>query len=206
MVTVARSHQCEATCRATGERCNRRAIIGGKVCVVHGGSLPVVKKAAGKGLAHQKAAKALARFAREGIAVPAVKDPLAALEQLAGDAWALKERLRLDVEELETIRYQSDQGLEQMRSEVVAYQSAILALERVLSRIVSLNIDERRLRLEEAKAVAFITSLGRVLKRIGMDDETQRRLKEMLAKDLRDSVEVVPELPAVAMEAVVTDG
>jgi len=38
--------KCTAKTKSTGERCNRWAILGGFVCQVHGGSIPVVKDAA----------------------------------------------------------------------------------------------------------------------------------------------------------------
>lgn len=35
--------QCLATAKSSGKRCGRSAILGGTVCVVHGGSAPQVK-------------------------------------------------------------------------------------------------------------------------------------------------------------------
>jgi hypothetical protein len=40
------ARQCTATSRSTGERCGRRSIPGGSVCVLHGGSIPAVQAAA----------------------------------------------------------------------------------------------------------------------------------------------------------------
>ena len=49
MNTVAR-RQCEATSKQSGERCKRRPIPGGHVCVMHGGAAPQVKFAADRRL------------------------------------------------------------------------------------------------------------------------------------------------------------
>lgn len=38
--------RCTATSKQSGERCKRRPIPGGKVCVMHGGGIPQVKMAA----------------------------------------------------------------------------------------------------------------------------------------------------------------
>jgi len=38
--------QCKATSKQSKKRCRRKAITGGRVCVMHGGKAPQVKKAA----------------------------------------------------------------------------------------------------------------------------------------------------------------
>lgn len=43
--------QCAATAKATGKPCQRRPILGGTVCVKHGGGAPQVKRAAAERLA-----------------------------------------------------------------------------------------------------------------------------------------------------------
>lgn len=40
------ARQCTATAKGTGERCTRSAILGGFVCPMHGGKVPVVMKTA----------------------------------------------------------------------------------------------------------------------------------------------------------------
>lgn len=54
------AQQCEATAKATGERCARKAIAGGTVCRVHGGAAPAVKAAAARRVEEAKAAAAVA--------------------------------------------------------------------------------------------------------------------------------------------------
>ena len=44
-------NQCHATAKATGKRCNRAAILGGRVCYVHGGAAPQVKRKAAERIA-----------------------------------------------------------------------------------------------------------------------------------------------------------
>ncbi len=76
--------QCSAK-RSNGEPCTRRAISGGKVCYVHGGAAPQVKKAARERLAEMvdpalgvliKAMKMKSKGSPVALAVTAARDVL----------------------------------------------------------------------------------------------------------------------------------
>lgn len=47
-MTLMRAQRCSARSKATGNQCRRHAILGGGVCVVHGGQAPQVKAAAAR--------------------------------------------------------------------------------------------------------------------------------------------------------------
>lgn len=47
--------QCRAKAKATGQRCRRKAIAGGKTCTVHGSSTKAAKAAAARNVANDKA-------------------------------------------------------------------------------------------------------------------------------------------------------
>lgn len=50
--------RCTATARQTGQRCKRRPIPGGSVCIIHGGAAPQVAAAARQRLQHAATAQA----------------------------------------------------------------------------------------------------------------------------------------------------
>ena len=72
-------------------------------------------------------------------------DPLTALRQLAGEALALKDLLAERVSELQSWRYESVLGAEQLRSELVL-------LERSLDRAQKFALDLARLDLASTAA------------------------------------------------------
>lgn len=59
MTTFPDDKRCTATAKRSGERCQRAAIPGGKVCIKHGGTAPQVKAAAERRLAEARAAASL---------------------------------------------------------------------------------------------------------------------------------------------------
>ena len=70
-----------------------------------------------------------------------VKDPLGALEQLAGEALALKSTLGSAVEHLEELRYRGRLS-EQVRGELTALLGAMAQAERLLVALAKLDLDE----------------------------------------------------------------
>jgi hypothetical protein len=178
------ARRCTATAKATGQRCKRLASPGASVCVKHGAGAPQVKAAAARRLAEGKARAVLADLEK---AAPVV-DPFAALEDLAGQTVALVSLLRGMVSDLEAVRYRGGpgSGTEQLRGELQAYLAALTRAESVLGRIVSLDLQGRRLRLAEAQVAAVVGALDTVLSHrdLGLDVGRQRRGRELLARQL----------------------
>jgi hypothetical protein len=149
---------------------------------MHGGKSPQALAAAQRRLAEQRARATLADLDH----IEPVTDPFAALEDLAGQAVALVGVLRSKVAELQSVRYESGQGLEQLRGELQAYLSALQRAESVLSKIVSLDLESRRVRIQEAQASLVASALARVLgsAQLQLDPERQRLARQMLAREL----------------------
>jgi len=152
-------------------------------------------------LAEQRALRVLANLEQ----VESVTDPFAALEGLAGQAVALVDILRKQVAQLQEIRYRGGpgSGTEQLRAELAAYLSALGRAESILGRILSLDLDSRRVRLEEAKVAAVVLALDKVLASpdLALDSERQRRGRELLARALgAPSVRTSLGTPALARE------
>ena len=116
-------------------------------------------------------------------------DPIGELENIAGQAVALTNLLRGVVADLEQIRYVGGlgQGTENIRGELQAYLSAMTRTESVLAKLVSLNLDERRVRVQEAQAAALVAALGTVLahQRLDLDEDRQRIGRELLSFELQ---------------------
>jgi len=155
------------------------------VCRMHGGSSPQARKKAAERIAEQAARRTLSDLGAEA---PPVVDALDALERLAGEAMRLVDVLRGMVSDLEEIRYRGGpgSGTEQLRGELGAFLSALGRAESVLGRILALDLDAKRVRIEEAKVAAVVLALDKVLGSpdLGLDTERQRRGRELLARAL----------------------
>jgi len=173
---------CGARTRSGGT-CKQRPIDGGNRCHWHGGALPQVKAAAARRLADQRARKLLADLDH----TEPVTDPIAALEDLAGQAVALVRLLRSAVADLEEIRYRGGlgDGTENLRGELQAYLAAMARAESILHKIVSLDLDTRRVRLDEARADVVLRAIGRALDRLGLDEQQRKRAAELFAHEFR---------------------
>ena len=176
--------RCTARSKQSGERCKRYATPGAPVCVIHGSRAPQVQRKAAERLAEQAARKTLASLDETSPVV----DPFAALEDVAGQAVALVDVLKGQVAELKEIRYRGGpgSGTEQLRAELAVYLSALGRAESILGRIVSLDLDARRLRLQEAQAGLVVAAFARVLahRDLGLDAEHQRIARRLIAREL----------------------
>lgn len=122
-----------------------------------------------------------------GIDVDPVLDPFAALEDLAGQAVTLVEVLRSKVSHLQDVGYSSKMGLEQVKAELQVYLSALTRAESILGRIVSLDLDARRVRIEEAKAAVIVSAMSKVLahRDLALSADQQARGRALLVAGLR---------------------
>lgn len=175
--------RCRATTRS-GKRCKMPPMMGQQVCRMHGGSSPQARKKAAERLIEQQARKTLADLEQ----VETLTDPFTALEGLASQAVQLVDVLRGQVAQLQELRYRGGpgSGTEQLRAELAAYLSALGRAESILGRILSLDLDTRRVRIEEAKVAAIVLALDKVLASpdLALDAARQRRARELLARAL----------------------
>lgn len=187
---------CGARTRSGGQ-CRQPAMVGQARCRMHGGLSPQALRAA----AERQARAAALRTLRDLGEVEPVTDPVGALEHLAGQAVALVEVLRGLVSKLEEVRYSGGPGSggEQLRGELTAYLSALGRAESILGRIVALDLDARRVRLQEAQAALVVAAFARVLRHreLALAPELQRRARSLLAAELGQPVGTDQELPPV---------
>ena len=156
--------QCSAHNRQ-GKPCGRQAMTGGAVCDLHGGKSPGARQRAAQRRAEAGALRALDR---EG--VEPVRDPVGALQQLAGEVLRLKDILAERVAELQSWRYESRLGAEQLRAELGLLERAQDRAGRLLLDLAKLGLDERAARLTEQQAALMAASVRAALAACGLED------------------------------------
>lgn len=166
-----------------GRPCQRILAPGFTRCHYHGGALPQAKVAAARRVADTRARKLLADLEY----TEPVRDPIAALEALAGQAVALVDLLRSAVADLEEIRYRGGlgEGTENLRGELSAYMQAMARAESILGRIVSLDLDARRVRLQEAQISQVLAAIGRALDRLELSEQQKQQAAELISAEFR---------------------
>jgi hypothetical protein len=147
-------------------------------CKLHGGCMPNNRVAA---LAEQ-AERLLYRYD----AAPC-KDPLEALQRLAGRALALEETIGQLVNDLTSIRYESggESGGEQLRAEVAVLERAMDRCGKLLVDIAKLNIEERMATVTEAQAAMAEKALMATLGEMGFTPQQQQDAQGRLGRHLR---------------------
>ena len=177
------SERCPATNQA-GEQCRRTLGEGEVVCRYHGGATR-----AARAKAAERRAEANARRVLEALEfVEPCDDPIAALYDIAGQTMALVNALRSVVVRLEEVSYSGGVGAgqEQIRGELQAYLAALGRAESVNARIVSLDLEARRVRVSEHQADVMSAALLAVLAALGLDLATQERGRELLSVELME--------------------
>lgn len=140
--------------------CKRWPIKGGARCTSHGAGTVAAKRKANERLAEERARKMLSKLGRPD----PVTDPIGELQQVAGEATAWSQLLRDKVLALEgDFRYEHDKTGEQIRGEVQVYTNALKQTGEILARIIALDLEANRLRLEEAKVLILVKALDQVL-------------------------------------------
>lgn len=152
---------CGAHTRA-GRPCSNKPMSGQRVCRMHGGSSPKAIAAAEQRQLEQKA-DAVVRQLWGGLdaAVP-VKDPAAALEQLAGALTQLVDEAGNRVAGLQHVAGGKD--LTQLRAEVVLFERALGHLRALLVDMSRLGIASRAVELQQGQADLVLAAL-----RIGLE-------------------------------------
>jgi hypothetical protein len=148
--------KCKAKLENKDQQCPRWAMEGQEVCGKHGGRAPQNKLAGKVHLAELQAQHTL-----DKMNIEPVDNPLAELAKLAGEMVAWKDLMIKKVATLlaEEWRYEAAAG-EQVRAEVILYERAIERTSAILSSMARLNLDERLVKIEEAKGALLAKALA----------------------------------------------
>ncbi|MFE3522231.1 hypothetical protein ACFXOD_11655 [Streptomyces sp. NPDC059161] len=149
-------------------------------CKLHGGSTPNQKTSAARQRAEAEARAVLAE-----LGVAPVDDPLKQLLALAGQVLAWQRATAELVNRLESVRYQSDGGSEQIRAEVLLYERAMDRAVAVLTAIARLNIEERLAAVAGRQVDAVVGAVEAALASAGVRGEDAIQAKRVAARHLR---------------------
>jgi hypothetical protein len=179
----------------TGKRCGRD---GHPVCDRHGGSLPVVKRAAFEQILNRTAEQTLHEITaverQTGMVMRSrpfepVQNPFLELMDLAGEMKAFKDRIgaRVDAMNIEEFRYEHERAGEQIRAEIMIYIKAMERLEACLTKIAKLGIEERMMRITERQAEIIEQALLRTLAdaKYDLPAQIQKAMKDDVVRRLR---------------------
>lgn len=190
--------RCTATAKGSGERCKRRPIPGGTVCVKHGGGSPVVRAAAERRLAERQALMAVETFG-----LPREVDPHSALLEELHRAAGAVQWLGAVVSDLErsevtwglvkeTRGTQLEKGTDNGTTRAAAvnvwvrlWQEERDRLTKVAKTCVDVGIEERKVRLAEAAGQQLASVVRAVLDRLELTDEQRSRALVVVPEEFR---------------------
>lgn len=146
---------------ASGGACRHSPMRGGTQCNKHGVTQQG-KRANKVRLAEEEAAQFLS-----DVEIKPIGHPLDELAVLAAEMLASKDHYANLLSQVENLRYTDSKGAEQLRSEVGMYERGLDRAERVLSTLVKLEFEEKRLALEERRAHMVTVFINGVLNQLG---------------------------------------
>lgn len=146
----------------SGEPCRNPPLTGQRVCRYHGGGSKQALAAAERRIA-EAAAEAEARKLIPGVTEP-IRDPIATLAMLAGEADAVRKVVARKVNELAEIRYEDNRGSEQLRAEVALYERFLDRTARICEALVKSNYLERHAAMEAAETATLLAAVQRGLR------------------------------------------
>ena len=178
-------HQCTARAKSTGQQCQRAAIQGGTVCYVHGGGSARVRDAAQRRLA----ARTLEADARAVLAYEATEpigDPVLELALLAAEVKATVRAIGARVNALQDVRFESLTGTEQVRAELTLLGEYQDRLARMLTALGRLDLDGRRVRINEAQAAVLVAAVDQLLTHLALGPERTAEARQVFAGIVRE--------------------
>lgn len=182
--------KCKGKSSRTGNPCGRYPSKGSAVCTSHGAAAPQVKSAAARRAAENEIRAAL-RDRKLADAAP-VTDPFTELERLAGEVVLWKDKLGALVDELSEERYTVDSVFgETISAKIKLFRAAIQDCAAVLSVMAKLNIDERRLKVDEMTSQIVLRALDEGLKAAGVGGPAALQAKVVAAKVMKAEVSLV---------------
>lgn len=172
-------HECVSSRKAGGPCHSNRMVTGTDRCRMHLG-----RKA--QAVIAEKRIEAEAQRLLYQHNAPPASNPLEALQALAGRALAMEAAIGQAVNALSSIRYEAGEGTgEQLRAEVAVLERAMDRAGKLLVDIARLNIDERLVKIEEAKAKVIVEAIEIALAAAGIKGAAATEAKRAAARHLR---------------------
>lgn len=172
--------RCKAHSSRTGEPCQRFPTRGATVCATHGASTSAVKHAAARKLEEIRAVKLLGREQEAA----AVTDPVGDLLRLAGRVGAWQRLLEDRVAELSSVTAVDRLDVERTRAAVELLERAIDRNARLLTDLAKINIADRQVRIDEAKAAILIRLVAAAMRKVNVPPQIQADLWQALKAEV----------------------
>lgn len=166
--------QCEHYFRS-GKQCTAKPVNGFPLCQTHieRASVEEIALVRGKDVAFDK------------IQGNVIVNPLEELANLVSEVILYKDYCAEQVAKLRgDHRYEGRSG-EQLRAEVALYERSLDRAGKLLIEWSRLNIDERLMRIEEAKAMTIIEVIRRALTSAELSEEQRKIAEETAIKELK---------------------
>lgn len=174
-------HECRHN-RQDGTPCHQYRLVAGlDTCRKHGGKSLAELREDGRA----RTLEAEARKLLYQHDAPPVANPLEALQRLAGRVAAAEEVIGEKVNDLHSWRYEGEGSGEQLRAEVGMLERTMSHLGKLLVDIARLNIDERLVKIEEAKAKVIVEAIEIALAAAGVRGQAATEAKRAAARHLR---------------------
>lgn len=171
--------QCLATAKTTGQRCRRQCKPGHTLCYRHGGTSG---RQTHKALAFKGVDEVLKFYNPDA---PAVTDPFAELQRLAGIVKHAIDVAGTKVNELEALDSTDDDGRAQIKGTVQILMNLLKLSESVNATMARLNIDERVTEIQAARVALIGAALERAFGRVQLSVEQRSALDAAFAGELR---------------------
>ncbi|HZR50098.1 MAG TPA: hypothetical protein VFB06_11320 [Streptosporangiaceae bacterium] len=171
-------YECVSPCKDRTPCHSPRMVTGTEKCRMHLG------KKAQPVIAEARIEQAARKLLYQHDAAP-VADPLEALQRLAGRALALEETIGTLVNDLRSLRYETEAGGEQLRGEVAVLERAMDRAGRLLVDIAKLNIEERLAKVTMRQAQMAMDALAAAMAGMGMSADQQQEARRRVARHLR---------------------
>lgn len=114
-----------------------------------------------------------------------VTDPVGELERLGAEAKQDSRAAAARVNALPSVRYESAQGTEQTRAEVLVWERAKDREIRLMTDLAKYGLDERRTETQERLAEQVGAALEGVFADLVLTEEQRARLPEVVGRHLR---------------------
>lgn len=156
-------------------------------CQHHGGGSPQGKRKGAERVAEAKALAAARKLIPDLDDREPIRNPLERLLELASEADAFRESLRLLANKVDDIRYQGSgaAGSEQLRAEVATYRVALRDVTDMLVAIAKLDIESMLARIEARKVDLVFAALTQGLDDARLNDEQKRAVMTGVGRHLR---------------------
>lgn len=158
---VPMKRRCKVIARTTGIQCQKPPMKGQEICATHGGMAPQNRRAARRRLAEHEVAQELERL--KGRPISDVGELYELLAAVGGRVAAMIEVTAERVAELDSWSQTDVFGREEARAAVRMYGDALDRGTRYLSAMAKLDLEGRRLALDQRRAEVVVIALRAAL-------------------------------------------